>query len=193
MDESSVIPKLTIRRSFEIKEKRNAVTMIDELVSSGYSRRKACTVAGIPYLYYRHRKKLIAKIDGINDGKKFVSFNTKGTSRRIHQGRPSLLNGIEPQLKTFIFHVREQGRESGRKTSVTVKSIPSSLCAFCPMAYSRAVKQMRQPSLPSSRTSWTARFVFSTNRKRTNLPTPLPALSMNAFPHPKGCAPQLCP
>jgi hypothetical protein len=83
--------------------------VIDELVSSGCSRRKACTVAGIPYLYYRRLKKLITKVDGINDGKKFVSFNTKGTSRRIHQGCPSLLNGIEPQLKTFIFHVREQG------------------------------------------------------------------------------------
>jgi len=108
MDESPVAPKLTIRRSFEIKEKRNAVAMIYELVSSGCSQHKGCTAGGIPYLYYCCWKKLIKKVDNINDGKKFLSFNTKGTSRRIYQGHPSLLNGIEPQLKTFMFHVRKQ-------------------------------------------------------------------------------------
>ena len=103
------LAKVPASRSFEIKEKQNVVTMLDELVSSGCSRCNPCTAAGIPYLYYHHRKKLIEKVDGINDGKKFVSFNTKGTSRHIHQGHPSLLNGIEPQLKTIIFHVCEQG------------------------------------------------------------------------------------
>ena len=108
-NESPVPPKNIIRKSYEIKEKRSAVSLIDELVSRGNSRRKACTSVGISYLYYRRWKKLIEKVDGINDESKFVAFNTKGTSRRIHQGRPSLLGAISPQLKTFIFNVREQG------------------------------------------------------------------------------------
>jgi hypothetical protein len=58
------------------------------------ARSNACFVVGIPYLYYLSWKKLIKKVDEINDGKQFMPYNTKDTSYRIHQGNPSLLNGI---------------------------------------------------------------------------------------------------
>ena len=99
MDESPVSTKVIIRKSYDIKEKQNAVALIEELVSIGNSQFKACASAGISYLYYHRWKKLINKVNGINDEKKFMSFNSKGTSHRIHLGCPSGLNGIKPQLK----------------------------------------------------------------------------------------------
>jgi hypothetical protein len=109
MEVSPPTPKVTTRRSYELKEKRTAVFQVDELLSSGFSCHTACSVVKIPALYYRRWKKLIKKVDGINQGKQFVSYNTRGTSRRIHKGRPSILDSIKPQLKSFIFKVREQG------------------------------------------------------------------------------------
>ncbi len=101
--DNSVKPKQPIRRSFEIKDKQNAVTLIDELVSSGCSWRKACRGVRIPYLYYRCWKKLIKKVDSINGGTKFVSFNTKGTSHHIIQVVPVCLIGLHPKWRCLFF------------------------------------------------------------------------------------------
>ena len=67
------------RKSYEIKDKRNVVQRVDELVATGFSRRKACLSLGIPLLYYSCWKKLIEKVDAINSGTDFVPYNTKGT------------------------------------------------------------------------------------------------------------------
>ncbi len=130
MDESPVTTKLIIRKSYDLKEKQNAVTMIDELVSSGNVQRKACASAGIPYLYYRRWKKLIEKVDGINDGKKFVSYNTKGTSRCIHQGHSSMLNGIYPTPTEDFYFSRSRAGYSRYKQNGCQRGCtsPSILC-----------------------------------------------------------------
>jgi hypothetical protein len=64
---------------------------------------------GIPALYHRRWKKLINKVDDVNATDTFVSYNTHGTSRKLHQGRKSFLFTIKPQLKAFIYQLRDQG------------------------------------------------------------------------------------
>ena len=88
----------TTRRSYEIKEKRRIVQRVDDLMSSGFTRHCACLKVGIPALYHRRWKKLINKVDDVNATDTFVSYNTHGTSRKLHQGRKSFLSTIEPQL-----------------------------------------------------------------------------------------------
>jgi hypothetical protein len=71
------VSKVTFSRSLEFKEKWNTVHQIDELVSSGLSRRNAGLTVMIPYLYYCHWKKLLVKVDGLNESNPFVPYNTK--------------------------------------------------------------------------------------------------------------------
>jgi len=97
------------RKSYEIKDKRNVVQQVDELVSIGFSFRKACMGLGIPLLYYSRWKKLVEKVDAINSGKEFVPYNTKGTSCKIHPGRASVLVQVKRQLQQFTIQLREQG------------------------------------------------------------------------------------
>ncbi len=100
---------VTTRRSFEIKEKRIVVSRIDELVSAGWSRRKASASMGIPFLYYSRWKKVIQKADDLIRSNAFVSYNATGTARRLHQGRKSILEPVKSTLQKFIFTIREQG------------------------------------------------------------------------------------
>ena len=73
------------QKSYEIMDKRSVVQQVDELVSTGFTRRKVCSI-GIPLLYYSYWKMLIEKIDAINSGMEFVHYTTKGTSHKIHPG-----------------------------------------------------------------------------------------------------------
>ena len=98
-----------VRMSYEIKEKRQVVCHIDALLTSGLSRCWACENVGVKYLYYRRWKKLIKKVDIINNGEHFVAYNTKGKAQKIHGGRPGILEPVETQLKSSVFKVCEQG------------------------------------------------------------------------------------
>lgn len=111
-----------VRKSYELKEKRFVVQQIDALISVGHSRRNACQILGIPTLYYRRWKQLISKVFDVNSTNEFVSYNTKGTARKIHPGRPSALSVIRPQMKEFVSSIRERGiqltnRMMGREAS----------------------------------------------------------------------------
>ena len=75
------------RRSFEIKEKRLMVTRTNKLMSTGWLHHKACASMGLHFVYYSRWKKLLAKVDGLNHGNEFVSYNTTGTAHRLHGGR----------------------------------------------------------------------------------------------------------
>ena len=97
------------RKSFDIKDKRNAIQKIDALVSAGFSQHQACLGVGIPPLYYRRWVKVLKKVDVMNAGDVYVSNKTNGTARRIHPGQKSILAGIGSQLNRFIFQMREQG------------------------------------------------------------------------------------
>ncbi len=112
------------RKSYELKDKRHIVQQIDGLVAGGFcSRRKACAAVGIRPLYYTRWKKILEKADELNSSTEFVPYNTRGTSRKIHPGRESVLAQVKEQLRAFTFKLREQGvqvtnrmvmREAGR-------------------------------------------------------------------------------
>ncbi len=63
------------RMAYEIKDKRNVVQQVDELVSTRFTCCKAYLSLGIPLLYYSHWKKLIEKVDAINSSTGFVPYN----------------------------------------------------------------------------------------------------------------------
>jgi hypothetical protein len=65
------------QKSYKMKDKRNVVQRVDELVSTGFTRRKACLSLGIPLLYYSCSKKFIEKVDAINFGTEFVPLIPK--------------------------------------------------------------------------------------------------------------------
>ena len=103
-------PKVPVtRKSYEIKTKRCFVQTIDELVSCGETLDAACAHVRITPLYYRRWKTLLTKVDNVNATDEFVAYNTKGTARKIHQGRTSVLSAIRPELKSFMFKIRAQG------------------------------------------------------------------------------------
>ena len=112
------------RKSYELKDKRHIVQQIDGLVAGGFcSRRKACAAVGIRPLYYTRWKKVLEKADELNSSTEFVPYNTRGTSRKIHPGRESVLAQVKEQLRAFTFKLCEQGvqvtnrmvmREAGR-------------------------------------------------------------------------------
>jgi hypothetical protein len=98
------------RKSYEIKDKRNFVLQVDELITTGlFSCHKACLNLGIPLLYYSRWKKLLKKVDALNSGTEFVPYNTKGTSRKIHPVQESVLAQVKEQLQAFTFKLRKQG------------------------------------------------------------------------------------
>ena len=55
------------RRSFSIKDKRDFVHRIDSIVSTGVSHCQACVRVGLPYLYYVRFKKVIHKVDALEN------------------------------------------------------------------------------------------------------------------------------
>jgi len=133
--------KLRIRRLFEIKEKRIVVLQIDELVSAGWLRRKACASMGIHFVYYSRWKKLLAKVDGLNHGNEFVSYNTSGTAHQLHSSHKRALEEVKLVLKAFIFKICESGiqvtnkmveREASRLLPSFKNKTPRSkeLCVF---------------------------------------------------------------
>jgi len=98
-----------IRKSYNVKVKRNMIHEIDVLVSSGMTCGIVCAKFGIPKLYYHCWKRLITKIDNVNATKEFVAYSTKGTACIIHPGRKSMLEAIKPLLQSFMFSVHERG------------------------------------------------------------------------------------
>jgi hypothetical protein len=97
------------RKSYEFKDKRSTVQKVDALVAGGFSRHKACQFCGIPPLYYRRWVKLLKKVDTLIASESYVSHKMNSTARKLHPGRRSILTEITPQLKHFIFVMREQG------------------------------------------------------------------------------------
>ena len=65
------------------------------------------------------------KVDEINDGNKFVPYNMKGMSRRVHKGRTSILKVVERELKSFIFKVHEQGIQATNLMVTASRPLPS--------------------------------------------------------------------
>ena len=97
------------RTSYDIKEKRYAVSQVEALVQSGLSKRRACETVGVKYLYFRRWQKLLEKIEHLKEAGHFYAYNLKGTARKIHVGREGILKPVEKQLTAFA----EKGNKMG--------------------------------------------------------------------------------
>jgi len=78
--------KPTFRKSFAIKEKQKYIQAIDAIVSQGISHHKACSILGLHPVYYAHFKKVLWKVDDLENGDAFVVHTTNGTAGRVRPG-----------------------------------------------------------------------------------------------------------
>lgn len=99
----------SLRRSFSVKEKREYVVTVDAIIATGATRRQACAMVNLPHNYYPRFKKVLSKIDDLEKNDGFVPFKTNGIARKIHPGRPSLLQEIREDLSRFVFEIRQRG------------------------------------------------------------------------------------
>ena len=116
----------TLRKAFAIKEKREYVQAIDAIVSQGISRRKACSMLGLHPVYYARFKKVLRKVDDLENGDAFVAHKTNGTACKVHAGCPSLLSAIQEDLSRFIFETRQRGIQ------VSTRMVRQEACRLLP-------------------------------------------------------------
>jgi hypothetical protein len=90
-------------KSFSIKEKHEYVHAVDILGAKNISHCKTCSILGLNPIYYTGFKKVIARVDNLENSAGFVSCNTNGTACSVHPGCPSLLSVIKGDLSYFIF------------------------------------------------------------------------------------------
>ena len=90
--------KSALRKSFSVKKKHEYVVAIDALVAEGASCRQACLMVGLPHNYYPRFKKVIKKLDNLEQDAGFA-FKTNGTACKIHLGHPSLLRATQEDKK----------------------------------------------------------------------------------------------
>ena len=83
------------RKSFSSKEKREYVHAVDILATKKISCRKACSILGLNPIYYTHFKKVIARVDDLENSAGLVPYNTSGTACGVHPGCPSLSSVIK--------------------------------------------------------------------------------------------------
>jgi len=76
---------------------------------NGVSCAAACHQFGIVPLYYHHWRKTVAKVDELKKNGGFVAFNTNGSARKIHPGRPGCLVPTKEHLSAFIVNLTDQG------------------------------------------------------------------------------------
>ena len=97
------------RKSFSLKDKRDFVHAVDSIVATGISRRQACHHLGLSSMYYTCFKKVIKRVDALENGATFVLYKTNGNARKIHPGPPSLLSVIKEDLSHYVFKTRQRG------------------------------------------------------------------------------------
>ena len=56
-------------------------------------------------LYYQRWKKIVTKVNGIQEEEEFLLYNTTGLCHKVHKGRKSMLEEIEPELKAYILNL----------------------------------------------------------------------------------------
>jgi hypothetical protein len=83
-------------------------------------------MVGLPHNYYPHFKKVIKKLNDLEQDAGFVPFKTNGTACKIHPGRPSLLQAIQEDLSRFVFKIRQHGIQ------VSTRMIRQEACRLLP-------------------------------------------------------------
>ena len=81
-DEPSLLDRESaLQKSFSVKEKCEHEVTIDALVVEGASHPQAWSMVGLPHNYYPRFKKVIKKVDDLEQDAGFVPFKTNGTAR----------------------------------------------------------------------------------------------------------------
>ena len=78
-------------QSFSLKEKHEAMCLIDHLIMNGVSCAAACQQFGILPLYYHCWHETITKVDELEEDSGFVAFNMNGSAWKINPGCSGLL------------------------------------------------------------------------------------------------------
>ncbi len=104
-----IVAEPSLRKSFSLKDKREFIRSVDEIVATGLSRRKACHQLRVPHVYYTRFKRAIAKAQSLENADAFVHHNINGGARKIHPGPQSMLSLIKDDLMRFVFETRERG------------------------------------------------------------------------------------
>jgi hypothetical protein len=108
-DDEVVDPEAPVTsKSYGIKMKCVFVQTIGTLISSIKSCCASCALVGIPPLYYHCWKRWLTTVDDVNTTEEFVAYSTKGTTRRIHRRRTSVLATMHSELEAFMFKIHEQ-------------------------------------------------------------------------------------
>ena len=130
--------KSALRKSFSVKEKHEYVVAIDALVAEGASCRQACLMVGLPHNYNPGFKKVIKKLDDLEQDAGFVPFKTNGTARKIHPGHPSRLQVIQEELSCFVFEIRQHGIQ------VSSRMIRQETCRLRPAYRSKSMEARKR-------------------------------------------------
>ena len=64
-------------------------------------------MVGLSHNYYPRFKKVIKKLDDLEQDASFVLFKTNGTASKIHLGHPNLLQAIQENLSCFVYKIRQ--------------------------------------------------------------------------------------
>jgi len=99
----------TRRKSFSIKDKREFILAVDTLVSTGASRHEACNRLGLPHMYYERIKKVIEKVESLENGTGYIPYKTNNSARKIHPVPQSLLCVIKDDFACFVVQTRHRG------------------------------------------------------------------------------------
>jgi hypothetical protein len=108
---SIVVSEPSYRRSFSLKEKREYVQAVELVLSNhpGMSTRRACSVIGLSPVYFVCFKKVLKKVDAIDQGEAIVAHKINGAARKIHPGRENVLSAVHDDLSRFVFETRQRG------------------------------------------------------------------------------------
>jgi len=95
------------QKSFSLKDKRDFIHVVNSIVVTGISHCQACYHLGLSSMNYTHFRKVIKRVDTLENGATFVPYKTNGNTQKIHPGPPSYLSAIKQDLSCCVFETRQ--------------------------------------------------------------------------------------
>ncbi len=96
-------------KPFSLKDKRDFIHAVDTIVATSISCRQVCYHLGLSSMYYTCFRKVIKRVDALENDAAFVLYKTNGNAWKIHPGPPSLLSAIKEDLSRYVFETRQRG------------------------------------------------------------------------------------
>jgi hypothetical protein len=95
-------------------------------------------MVGLPHNYYLCFKKVVKKLEDLEQDAGFVPFKINGTARKIHPGHPSLLQAIQEDLSCFVFEIRQH------RIEVSTLMILQEVCRLLPSFRSKSMEARKR-------------------------------------------------